>query len=870
MPCSLSFDVDVLSENHLLSVSLLGVQSKCLHTLIMMGHDILVDPDEFISSCCKAWLIPSEEASKLDSIESKRKAILSLALKYDHLPTLIKLIERWASGEWTKIGCDCRFILNWIWEKVGRMKTSIDELTHCLFDGSNKKLSEPDYILLSRYVSVLKSLEILVHKLAQNGTLSTEQGLLELDRRREAIELIIMYLKVILWLHDCGLIPENFDDFEDIDHEENVSTVRGIYPRTHLSKAYRDLRCQLHTLNPVSSGLTDSLLIDGITNHFKDSLKSSRPCEEGGDEPFYPPPYIHSIVCIYLIDSIPLDVKHMIMQYFLLDLCSCHDIKVSGIAEKIKLFPVFFGLRSNLMQLIEGFWSIDNKQFDSGIKALSSPQVRNIMQSSHMLDETMKSLMDDLQRRLATSLLYRNKPRLALEIICQLGLFDINSAEKERLYTSILLRNGQLMKAFSFQRSRRTPENTEKTLLNFFICCENMNLMSKLFQFPLDKIEEDGLMYYLSHVSTSKNSKHFLLLFLLLNGKIIEAYQFREAFHEELLADKEGRPNPTGIHISAIIDAFFANLPEALVEIANDVHRHKSTEILERMPSAKVQAQKGAIDITAPSISPVVNISVDTVLKIVEEIEETTKDVDVENCSHLLGTPFQQKMERNGLLLTRDSPFLRSPFKKNDPKANKIDEDSSMLDQSRTQEGSLSIAKSIHFSQFETTGQLVTPAKSSLKPRSWVPLKSADISRVLATPPIKVQLGKNTSLRKVSLTPVSILKSRHNQPAHSSHLTEKLDPPQEPISRRSASPSSETSRRMIRFDTSDPVEHSETSEMDDRESLDSTGQFSFSAPNANPAINQGLEDITKRRGGKKMREVNESEPRHSMQLRLRH
>lgn len=643
LPCSYSFDVDVLSEGQLLNISFLGVQRKCLNMLIKTSHDVLIDPNEFISSCCQAWLISMEEASKLDSIESKRRAILSLALKYDHLPTLIKLIERWASGEWTKIGCDCRFILNWIWGEVGRVKTSIDELTHCLFDGSDDKLSEPDYVLLTSYVSTLKSLEILVHKLAQNGTLSTEQGLLELDGRREAIGLIITYLKVILWLHDCGLIPENFDDFEDIDHEENVPTIRGIYPRTHLSKAYRDLRCQLHTLNPVSLGLTDSLLIDGITNLFEDSLRSARPCEDGSNEPFYPPPYIHSIVCIYLIDSIPLDVKHMIMQYFLLDLCSCPDVKASGMAEKIKLFPLFFGLRPGLVQLIEGFWSIDNKHFDSGLEALSSPQVRNIMKSSNILDETMKSLMDDLQRRLANSLLYRDRPRLALEIICQLGLFDINSSEKERLYTSILLRNGQLMKAFSFQRNRRTHENTEETLLNFFICCENMNLMSKLFQFPLDKIEEDGLIYYLSHVSTSKNSKHFLLLFLLLNGKIIEACQFREAFHEELLADEDGRPNPTGIHISAIIDAFFANLPGALVEIANDVHRHKSTEILERTPSAKIQAQKGAIDITAPSISPEVNICVDTVLKIVEDIEETTKDMDVENCPHSLSTPFQQK-----------------------------------------------------------------------------------------------------------------------------------------------------------------------------------------------------------------------------------
>lgn len=146
----------------------------------------------------------------------------------------------------------------------------------------------------------------------------------------------------------------------------------------------------------------------------------------------------------------------------------------------------------------------------------------------------------------------------------------------------------------------------------------------------------------------------------------------------------------------------------------------------------------------------------------------------------------------------------------------------------------------------------------------------SDISRVLATPPIKIQLEKNTSSRKVSLTPISILKSRHNQPSQSSHL-EKLNPPQEPFNRRSASPSSETSRRMIRFDTSDQTEHSETSEMDDRESLDSTEQFSFSAPNANPAINQqALEDVTKRRSGKKMKEAKEGEPRHSMQLRSRH
>ena len=55
-----------------------------------------------------------------------RECLLNLALDYSMVNFIMKCVQEWAAGEFVHLGCTLKFLLDWAWEKVSLVKSTID------------------------------------------------------------------------------------------------------------------------------------------------------------------------------------------------------------------------------------------------------------------------------------------------------------------------------------------------------------------------------------------------------------------------------------------------------------------------------------------------------------------------------------------------------------------------------------------------------------------------------------------------------------------------------------------------------------------------------------------------------------------------
>jgi hypothetical protein len=76
----------------------------------------------------------------------------------------------------------------------------------------------------------------------------------------------------------------------------------------------------LEKLNRSATDKMDILFIDGLVKRECDGNRLSSLWERDGGTGLYPPPSIQSLLRTYLLDGIPMHVKHCIVIYVFLDL----------------------------------------------------------------------------------------------------------------------------------------------------------------------------------------------------------------------------------------------------------------------------------------------------------------------------------------------------------------------------------------------------------------------------------------------------------------------------------------------------------------------------------------------------------------------
>ena len=619
-PCSLSFKMRFLTQDKLVHASFLGLQNKCLSLLRQDAQNVLIEPVEFLNRCFFTGILASDLTSQLNTLEKRREAVLTLALENNELPVLLEIIENWAEGEYDDAGCSCKFFLAWLWKQVIRIKESIDELIVPIFDESADSFDNSTVDTLRAYQNHLKSLQVLLKSLTTCGVPNTEQGEKELLLRHKIVQFILDYLSVIIWLYHSELLQVNSDS--DINWTE-------VYER--LNARYESKRKEVREKDPTIN-LTDALLIDGLVKHTQPVTEMWR---EHGSTGSYPPSNLHSMVSVYLVDSLSLEMKNQFMLYHLYDLVSIMSEMNIQILEKIQTFPLYFGIQPDLTKLVEAMFALDHDQVEMAIGILQKPCLQ--LTYPNEMDD-YKALNDELQVRIVRQLLTKGYAMNAFRFM-RSSLFSCDSLIKQKLYIKTLMRSQNILAAFEFQKKHRNQTNGEQLLYQFYFDCEELKLFDKLFMFKLDQIEEESLICYLMEISKSYKSKLLLIVYFVISEKPFDSARIIQNIESEIQHFPDDEVYSKAVELIKLVQAYQNVSPPTLVQLSEIIG-----QLNQNKQPASAQPRRTLTNKKAPEVVQVdgkqpqtsVSVFVAQLLKKIEQIEKSD-----EKCAP--NTPFTKR-----------------------------------------------------------------------------------------------------------------------------------------------------------------------------------------------------------------------------------
>ncbi|KAH3824935.1 hypothetical protein DPMN_126795 [Dreissena polymorpha] len=195
----------LIFETGSLSARFLGSQRQ--------GPSILVQPQELYSMCIHVGLLPRPV-----SVASVNP---SLGLTYNMMCS-----TGWATGEYDYQGCTLKFVLDWAWETVSKLKHKIDQVCVPLFNWSGLTLDRPAVRSLVQCGQKLAHLICILKTFASGTGSITVAGEAELNSK-------VLHLAVVLWFFGTGLLPENDGDSRRPSHggARQYSCVCRNYPQ---------------------------------------------------------------------------------------------------------------------------------------------------------------------------------------------------------------------------------------------------------------------------------------------------------------------------------------------------------------------------------------------------------------------------------------------------------------------------------------------------------------------------------------------------------------------------------------------------------------------------------------------------------------
>lgn len=144
--------------------------------------------------------------------------------------------------------------------------------------------------------------------------------------------------------------------------------------------------------NKTKEELEDLLLIDGLIkkqpggmNVFSEWERDAGMSGSPG-RGRYPPVSIQALLRTFLIKDVTLEVKHSIVIYVLMDLANILDNEqYHTTLQNFMKFPAAFSMSIGNMRLIQAFWHLDHKAFDTALDMLLDPlvSVRDIVPWQH-------------------------------------------------------------------------------------------------------------------------------------------------------------------------------------------------------------------------------------------------------------------------------------------------------------------------------------------------------------------------------------------------------------------------------------------------------------------------------------------------------
>ncbi|XP_026551234.1 protein ELYS isoform X2 [Pseudonaja textilis] len=537
-PSTYNFDFTCLLNCGIVHMSCTGFQKDTLHFLKNSSSSLNETIPEGYNRCLIAGLLSPKfidiQPTSL-SQEEQFEAVLSTAIQTSSLGLLTSCIKQWTAEEQPNSAPNLRFVLEWAWSKVVKTKEDFICLCAPLFDGSSNFIDPQTLRSLQRCELLLSNLNTVLNCFIMEAQELTEKGITDLTNKQVVTSLLSQYLQVVIWFCRSNLLPENL--------EEDMHLPKSFYNYQHIQRFYISCRQKLERLSR-GKWNPDCLMIDGMISQLGDSVVKL--WQRDGGTGKYPPPSLHALLDLYLLENTEELYKHAITIYLLLDIMhSCPNRTDTSVDS----FPTAFAVPIGLVNLIQGFWCLDHNDYENSLSYLFHPA-------------TIKLPWQHMQ--IIQALMCQGEHKRALRYIQMMKPSMISSTEVA-LHLTVLLYNSCMVEAWNVLRQNSSQLKIEEMLKHVYEICQELGLMEDLLKLPFTETEQECLEKFLQ-TSTGINNHEFLLVHHLQRANYIPALQLNQSLKINLMNDPQWRER--SVARNSILDHYGKVLPRVQKKLA--------------------------------------------------------------------------------------------------------------------------------------------------------------------------------------------------------------------------------------------------------------------------------------------------------------
>ncbi|XP_026525162.1 protein ELYS isoform X2 [Notechis scutatus] len=537
-PSTYNFDFTCLLNCGIVHMSCTGFQKDTLHFLKNSSCSLNETIPEGYNRCLIAGLLSPKfidiQPTSL-SQEEQFEAVLSTAIQTSSLGLLTSCIKQWTAEEQPNSAPNLRFVLEWAWSKVVKTKEDFICLCAPLFDGSSNFIDPQTLRSLQRCELLLSNLNTVLNCFIMEAQELTEKGITDLTNKQVVTSLLSQYLQVVIWFCRSNLLPENL--------EEDMHLPKSFYNYQHIQRFYISCRQKLERLSR-GKWNPDCLMIDGMISQLGDSVVKL--WQRDGGTGKYPPPSLHALLDLYLLENTEELYKHAITIYLLLDIMhSCPNRTDTSVDS----FPTAFAVPIGLVNLIQGFWCLDHNDYENSLSYLFHPA-------------TIKLPWQHMQ--IIQALMCQGEHKRALRYIQMMKPSMISSTEVA-LHLTVLLYNSCMVEAWNVLRQNSSQLKIEEMLKHVYEICQELGLMEDLLKLPFTETEQECLEKFLQ-TSTGINNHEFLLVHHLQRANYIPALQLNQSLKINLMNDPQWRER--SVARNSILDHYGKVLPRVQKKLA--------------------------------------------------------------------------------------------------------------------------------------------------------------------------------------------------------------------------------------------------------------------------------------------------------------
>ncbi|XKL59538.1 hypothetical protein PGB90_000554 [Kerria lacca] len=334
----------------------------------------LINPSKYYTECKEAGLRPCFSDSYNNVIVpsqiQQRNYILTILLVNKMSSFLVRCVKEWADG-----GIP---LFDYSGDDLDR--ENYQKLKHCC---------QLIQIVRDRFIFIEKNFQALFDRRVALDK--------KLKQQIDALQLVTKYFAVIIWCLDGSLLPEKV--FSATDKCVPTYTI-NITQYTEQKQRREELRKIAMFDKYFLIEYSIIYIIDFIleNNHKGEKLRMQWEHESGGmSRGHYPPITLQSLLRMFLMPDLPVDIKHFVMIYFLLDVCDYR--RDEDIKEQLFSFSVVFSIDVSYFLLVQACWYLDHEKFEEATDILLTDTVTVQLQNKPNLYKTILFiclLCDDL------------------------------------------------------------------------------------------------------------------------------------------------------------------------------------------------------------------------------------------------------------------------------------------------------------------------------------------------------------------------------------------------------------------------------------------------------------------------------------------